>query len=179
MAPVMHDLMPMKHLMTVLVLSLTACSSHPPANTTKPVAPATRPVPERQVLAMANALVSLAGRRRFDVRALARAVEERNSVDICRALTLAPSACEELGARVHTMGRRIDEAGVIGEAASSPRGCSDAYSPCCQASLVLAARTGGSPARIAGLAVLGVLRCRCKHCPHEWLGQVCDAIEGI
>ena len=60
------------------------------------MAPASRPVPEREVKALANGLISLARRRGFDVVALHRAVNEGNAADVCQALALAPAPCEEL-----------------------------------------------------------------------------------
>jgi hypothetical protein len=164
----------------LFLATLCACAMDAPPDdaSDRTVAPASRPVPERDVLALANDLVSLASRRGFDVRALDRALDAGNSVDVCRALTLPPAQCEVLGARVHAMGLRIDEAGVIGDAARSPRGCSDAYSPCCQVAITRAALTGRFPAIIAGQAVFGVLQCHCRHCPRGRLGPVCDAIPG-
>lgn len=128
---------------------------------------------------MANTLVGLARNRGFNVVALQSALEVGNAVDVCRSLGLAPTPCEELGARANDLGRRIDASGVINVSGPPPRGCSDGYIPCCQAALVAAARTGRSAAIIAGLATLGILKCRCALCARGWLGQVCDAIQGL
>jgi hypothetical protein len=170
----------MKIACIIIAFAMIACSTHPPADLPRQARPAARPVPEREVLALVRDLVSVAGRRGFSMTALIRALDAENSVDVCRALALAPAPCEELGARVHAMGLRLEAADgeVIGDASTPPRGCSDEYRPCYQVAITRAALTGRFAAIIAGQAVYGVLQCHCRHCPRGRLGPVCDVLPG-
>lgn len=182
LAPLVHDYPGMrKPILIVLILSFASCaSSTKPSVEAAPTSPQVRPVPLREVYAMADALISVANRPGFSVRALIQALEANNTVDTCRALGLAPTPCQELAARAYRLAERLEAAGgaVVGEA--SARGCTADYRLCLVAGFTASIRLFyRHPTLIFGAMTLAALKCRCYHCPRGGIGWICRAIPGL